>query len=91
MYKCSNNLVPDYISNIIPPLVGEVSNYPLRNRQNIASMHTRTEIFRKSCIPSAVSDWNYLNNNMREIDTYVSFHSTFKNDVLDNTHAPLIL
>ena len=24
MYKCSNDLVPDYISDIIPPLVGEV-------------------------------------------------------------------
>ena len=83
-YKCSNNLVPDYISDIIPPLVGEVSNYPLRNRQNIASMYTRTEISRKSCIPSAVSDWNNLNNNVREIDTFVSF----KNDVLDTTHVP---
>ena len=88
MYKCSNNLVPDYISDIIPPLDGEVSNYPLRNRQNIASMYTRTEISRKCCIPPAVSDWNNLNNNMREIDTYVSFRSTFKNDVLGTTHVP---
>ena len=27
MYKCSNNLVPDYISDIIPPRVADVSNY----------------------------------------------------------------
>ena len=39
-------------------------------------------------IPSAVSDWNNLNNNMREINTYVSFRSTFKNDVLGTTHVP---
>ena len=37
MYKCSNNLVPNYISDIVPPLVGEVTNYPLRNRNNISS------------------------------------------------------
>ena len=30
MYKCNYNIVPDYISDLIPPLVGEVSNYPLR-------------------------------------------------------------
>ena len=38
MYKCSNDLVPDYISDIIPPLVGEVSNYSLRNRQNLENV-----------------------------------------------------
>ena len=36
MYKCSNNLVPDYISDVIPPHVTDVSNYPLRNRENIS-------------------------------------------------------
>ena len=51
-------------------------------------MYTHTEISRKSCFLSAVSDWNNLNNNMREIDTYVSFRSTFKNDILGTTHAP---
>ena len=66
-YKCSNNLVPDYISDIVPPLVGDVTNYPLRNRQNISTMYTRTEISHKSCIPSSVSDWNNLNNAIREI------------------------
>ena len=35
-----------------------------------------------------MSDWNNLNNNIREVDTYVSFRSTFKNDVLGTTHVP---
>ena len=88
MYKCSNNIVPDYISDIVSPLVGEVTNYPLRNRHNIASMYTRTEISRKSCIPSSVSGWNNLNNNIRESDSYVSFRSTLKNEVLGNAQVP---
>ena len=88
MYKCSNNIIPDYISDIVLSLVGEVTNYPLRNRHNIASMYTRTEISRKSCIPSSVSGLNNLNNNIRESDSYVSFRSTFKNDVLGNAQAP---
>ena len=43
MYKCTNNLVPEYISDLIPPFVREVSNYPLRNRDNVSSIYTRTE------------------------------------------------
>ena len=38
MYKCSNNLVPNYISDIVSPLVGEITHYPLRNRNNISSI-----------------------------------------------------
>ena len=89
MYKCSNNLVPDYISDIVPPLICEVTNYPLHKRHNIASVYTRTEISRRFCILSSVSDWNNLNNDIRESDSYVSFRSTFKNDVLGNTQVPL--
>ena len=75
MYKCSNDLVPDYISGIIPPLVGEVTNYSLRNRQNLANVYTRIEVSRRSCIPSSVSSWNSLSNDMRETDTYLSFRN----------------
>ena len=79
MYKCSNGLVPDNISDNIPPLVGEVSNYSLRNRQNLANVYTRTEVSRISCIPSSVSSWNNLSNDMREADTYLSFRNAVKN------------
>ena len=90
MYKCSNSLVPDYISDIIPPLVGDVSKYSLRNRQNLANvyMSTRTEISRRSCIPSSVSSWNKLSNDMREADTYLSFRTAVKRDILCGTHVP---
>ena len=88
MYKCSNNLVPDYISDIIPPLVGEVTNYSLRNCQNLANVYTRTEVSHKSCIPSSVSSWNSLNNDIREADTYLSFRNAVKSDILCDTHVP---
>ena len=55
MYKSSNNLVPDYTSDIIPLHVREVSNHPLRNRNNLTNLYTRAEISRRSCIPSSVS------------------------------------
>ena len=88
MYKCSNNLVPNYISDIVPPLVGEVTNYPLRNRNNISSIYTRTDISKKSCIPSSVSDWNNLNRDLRDVDTFNSFRNTLKDNILCNTKVP---
>ena len=88
MYKCSNNLVPDNISDIIPSRVAEVSNYPLRNRDNISNVNSRTETACRSCIPSAVTHWNSLRTNVREADTYLSFRRILKDEVLRNTNVP---
>ena len=88
MYKCSNNLVPDYISDIIPPRVADVSNYPLRNRDNFSNIYNRTETARRSCIPSSVTHWNSLRANIREADTYLSFRKILKDEVLYNANVP---
>ena len=78
MYKCNYNIVPDYISDLIPPLVGEVSNYPLRNANDFTTPRTRTETFRKSCIPSSVALWNSLDSSVRDIDSFKRFKNTLK-------------
>ena len=87
MYKCSNNLVPDYISDIIPLHVREVSKYPLCNRNNLPYLYTRTEISCRSCIPSSVSYWKSLYSYIREADTctYLSFRHRL------NAHLMLLL
>ena len=36
MYNVNAGLVPSYISDLIPPLVNEISDYPLRNNRNIS-------------------------------------------------------
>ena len=33
-YKMDNHLAPDYLCNLLPPHIGEVSSYPLRNADN---------------------------------------------------------
>ena len=44
-------MVPSYIQELIPPLVSEVSDYPLRNTRNITVPYNRTNISQKSCNP----------------------------------------
>ena len=44
MYNVNTGMVPPYIQDLIPPLVSEVSDYPLRNTRNIAVPYNRTSI-----------------------------------------------
>ena len=43
MYKSVNGLVPSYIYELIPPLISEITDYPLRNQNNITVPLSRTE------------------------------------------------
>ena len=65
--------MPNYISDLIPPLVRGVSNYPLRNMHNYSVPFARTEIFKKSCIPSSISLWNAADNTLKDSNSLQSF------------------
>ena len=68
-----NGLVPTYITVLIPPIIRETTNYPLRNQNNITIPFCRTELFRKSCIPSGVALWNSLHESLRNSSSLNSF------------------
>ena len=38
MYNVNTGMVPSYIQDFIPPLVNEVTDYPLRNTRNITTL-----------------------------------------------------
>ena len=78
MFKTMNGFVPSYISDLIPPMIREVTNYPLRNQNNITTPFCRTEILRKSCIPSSISLWNSLDESMRNSPSLNSFKYRLK-------------
>ena len=73
MYRCVKGLVPDYIYQRIPPLVGVISDNNLRNASNLSNFRTRTEVFRKSCLPSAVSLWNELSSDIKQCEFFTTF------------------
>ena len=88
MYKCNNGQVPRYISDLIPPLVSEISNYPLRNRANLSSVRTRTEIFKMSCIPSSVLLWNSLSDDIKYAPSLVTFQNSLRNQMFNIPTVP---
>ena len=78
MYKATHGMTPSYINDIIPPTVGEVSTYPLRNRENLSAIHTRTTLFQKSCIPSSLKLWNTTDTHTRESNTFGGFKNSIQ-------------
>ena len=52
--------VPDYLQDLLPPLVGDDSQYHLRNYLDFIAPMCRLEIYKKSFFPSAISPWNSL-------------------------------
>ena len=44
MYNVNVGLVPLYILDLIPPIVNEISDYPLRNSRNISLPYNMTNI-----------------------------------------------
>ena len=79
LYKAVNDLTPEYISDLIPHLVRDVTNYSLRNINNLRVPFTRTEISRKSCIPSSISLWISLDEEMRASSSLSCFKNKTKN------------
>ena len=73
MYNVNTGMVLCYIQDLIPPLVSEISAYPLRNNINISVPLNLTSISQKSCIPSSIRLWNSLEDNHKNISTLPTF------------------
>ena len=88
MYRSVNGLVPTYITDLILPVIRDTTNYPLRNQNNITIPFCRTEIFRKSCIPSGIALWNSLHESLRNSSTLNSFKYQMKRELVDVQKVP---
>ena len=80
-YKIVNSLVPDYLSNLLPPLVQERTTYSLRNANDIRSIHAHTNLFFNSFLPSTIRAWNDLPDNVKEASTVSSFKYRLNRDL----------
>ena len=50
-------------------LVQNVSNYNLRNADDIRTIYATTRLYSNSFLPSTIRDWNNLPRNVRDVDT----------------------
>ena len=65
--KIGNNLVPNYLKELLPTQVFERAHYSLRTQSDFTLISVRTERFKKSFFPSATNLWNGLDTSMRNL------------------------
>ena len=68
--------------------MGGVSDYNLRNASNLSNFRTRTEVFRKSCLPSVVTLWNELSPNIKQCETFTTFQHQLKLHLFGTRKVP---
>ncbi|MCG8092513.1 MAG: hypothetical protein JAZ17_02615 [Candidatus Thiodiazotropha endolucinida] len=72
-YKIINGLTPDYLSDLVPPLVGDSNPYNLRNANAIQCIRARTNLFFNSFFPSTIRAWNSLPQVIKDANTVTAF------------------
>ena len=83
-YKMMNGQTPDYLSCLTPPTIAELSDYNLRNRDDISTIHSRTSLYYNSFLPSTIREWNSLPLSLRQAPTL----TCFKRKLNDNISLP---
>ena len=79
-HKMINNTCPDYLSDLLPPLVSTTSPYHRRRPYERIIPSYRTELYRNSFFPSTTLLWNNLPVNIQESSSL----SEFKRYLINN-------
>lgn len=72
-FKMENGQTPLYLTDLIPPRVGDLSSYPLRNSENYVSVNANTSSYANSFLPSTINAWNNLPASVKSASTLASF------------------
>ena len=80
-YKIMNGLTPNYLSDLLPPLVQETTSYNLRNSNHSQTVHANTNLFYNSFIPSTIRAWNSLSGNIKSATSAASFKYRLNHDL----------
>jgi hypothetical protein len=82
MYNFNHGHAPSYLCDLSPPLVRDVTNYPVRNRNDYTVPRCRLSLCQFSFIPSVINLWNSLENDTRNTRTFDSFKINLKSKVV---------
>ena len=72
-YKILNGITPDYLSELVPPMIHETTRYNLRNSNDIQTMHANTNLYYNSFFPSTIRAWNNLSEDIKQATSVASF------------------
>ena len=78
-FKIENGLTPLYLTDLIPPRVGDTSAYSLRSSENYLSVHANTRTHADYFLPSTVKAWNNLPISIKSANTLTAFKQQLTN------------
>lgn len=81
-YKIMHGLAPNYLFDLVPPLVQENTNYNLRNANNIQLFASNTNLFYHSFFPSSVRAWNSLAEELKQASSVEAFKNLLNRHVI---------
>ena len=79
MYRIVHKHCPSYLSDVIPPTVGERQRYNLRGNHDLSTIQATTQTYSKSFFPSTIRLWNTLPLAARESSTCQAFYNHLLN------------
>ena len=88
-YKIVKNLAPYYLSELLPKLSSERTNYRLRSRENFTQFLCRTSRFQKSFFPSAITGWNSLDIDVRNSVSLPTFKAKLRSTLFPHSYNKL--
>ena len=80
-YKMINSLAPEYLSSLVPPTVGNISQYYLRNETNLQTIPARSQQYYNSFLPSTTRIWNSLPDDTKNYASVESFKHKLNNNI----------
>jgi hypothetical protein len=78
MYKIQHDLTPAYLTEKCPPLVGEATDYDLRNAGDINLPMGKKTCYFTSFFPSSIRIWNKLDRETKDSASLDSFKFNLK-------------
>jgi hypothetical protein len=82
MYNMYHGHAPSYLCDLLPPLVRDVTNYPVRNRNDNTVQRCCLSLYQSSFIPSVINLLNSLDNDTRNTRTFDTFKINLKRKVV---------
>ena len=72
-YKIINGPAPNYLLDLVRPIIQETTYYNLRNTDDTQTLHARTNLYYNSFFPSTIRAWNSLPEDTKQSRSISSF------------------
>ena len=76
-----NSLAPEYLSSLVPPTVGNISQYNLRNETNLQTMPARSKQYYNSFLRSTTCIWNTHPDDTKNSPSVESFKHKLNSNI----------